>query len=421
MGIEDVKDILEELEKVFNEAEEGVYMAEQERNLDFDRVIDRKNTRSVKYDFARRHGMPEDVLPLWVADMDFKTSSYVEDALVEEARHGIFGYSEVETPYFEIVRDWMKRHHGWDVQEDWLVKTPGVVFALAVAVKAYTQPEDSVLIQQPVYYPFSGVIEDNGRKVVSSTLYLAGDNRYHIDFEDFEKKIVEEKVKLFFLCSPHNPVGRVWTEEELTRLGDLCVKHHVTVVSDEIHEDFVFKGKHHVFAGLKKEYADITITCTSPSKTFNLAGMMISNIFIPNRELRHRFRKELDAAGISVLGVMGLAACEVAYSKGETWYQAMHAYVAENIDFIRKYVADNLEGVRMIGHEGTYLVWLDFRDTGLGADELDTLIIQKAKIWLDSGKIFGESGKCFQRVNVACPRSVLKEALDRIRKALETA
>lgn len=389
-----------------------------EKNLDFDRVEDRKNTRCLKYDFAKQYGMPEDVLPLWVADMDFKTSSYVEEALVEEARHGIFGYSEVQTPYFEIVRDWMKRHHDWEVQEDWLVKTPGVVFALAMAVKAYTKPGDRVLVQLPVYYPFSEVIEDNGRKVVSNTLYLGGDNRYHMDLDDFERKIVEEKISLFFLCSPHNPVGRVWTREELVRLGDICVKHHVTVVSDEIHADFVFRGKHHVFAGLKKEYEDITITCTSPSKTFNLAGMLISNIFIPNRELRHRFRKEMDAAGISQLSVTGLVACEAAYGKGEEWYQAMHAYVADNIAFTRTYVAENLTGVRMTEHEGTYLVWLDFRGTGYSVDELETLIVHKAKLWLDSGKIFGEGGRGFQRVNVACPRSILKEALDRIRQAL---
>lgn len=389
-----------------------------EKNLDFDRVVDRKNTRCLKYDFAKWRGMPEDVLPLWVADMDFKTSSYVEEALVEEARHGIFGYSEVQTPYFEIVGDWMKRHHDWEVQEDWLVKTPGVVFALAMAVKAYTKPGDRVLVQLPVYYPFSEVIEDNGRKVVSNTLYLGDDNRYHMDLDDFERKIVEEKISLFFLCSPHNPVGRVWTREELVRLGDICVKHHVTVVSDEIHADFVFRGKHHVFAGLKKEYEDITIICTSPSKTFNLAGMLISNIFIPNRELRHRFRKEMDAAGISQLGVTGLVACEAAYGKGEEWYQAMHAYVADNIAFTRTYVAENLTGVHMTEHEGTYLVWLDFRGTGYSVDELETLIVHKAKLWLDSGKIFGESGRGFQRVNVACPRSILKEALDRIRRAL---
>lgn len=390
-----------------------------ERNLDFDRIINRRGTRCLKYDFAKRRGMPEDVLPLWVADMDFETSSYIEDALIEQAQHGVFGYSEVQTPYFEIVRDWMKRQHDWDIQETWLVKTPGIVFALAMAVKAYTQPGDGVLIQLPVYYPFSEVIKDNGRKVISSNLYLGEDNRYHIDFEDFENKITEEKIKLFFLCNPHNPVGRVWTREELTKLGDICVKHHVTVVSDEIHQDFAFKGKHLVFADLKKEYEDISITCTSPSKTFNIAGMTISNIFIPNRQLREKFRKELDAAGTSQLGVMGLVACEAAYSKGEEWYRAMLSYVADNIAFTKRYVEENLHGVRMIEHEGTYLVWLDFREIGLSVDELEHLIVHKAKLWLDSGKIFGECGSGFQRINVACPRSVLTEALERIKKAIQ--
>lgn len=389
-----------------------------ERNLDFDKIIDRRNTRSLKYDFAKRRGFPEDVLPLWVADMDFETSSYIEDALIERAKHGIFGYSEVQTPYFEIVRDWMKRHHNWDVQEKWLVKTPGVVFALAMAVKAYTQPGDSVLLQLPVYYPFSEVIEDNGRKVVSNTLSLGDDNRYHIDFEDFEQKIIDEKIKLFFLCNPHNPVGRVWTEAELTRIGDICVKHGVIVVSDEIHQDFVFHGRHQVFADLKKEFEGISITCTAPSKTFNLASMLISNIFIPDAKLRRKFRKEIDASGISQLSVMGLVACEAAYRKGEQWYQAMRTYVSENIQFVKRYVAENLPNVTMIDTEGTYLVWLDFRKTGLSADELDNVIIHQAKLWLDSGKIFGKCGEGFQRINTACPRCVLKEALDRIREVL---
>lgn len=389
-----------------------------ERNLYFDKIIDRRNTRCLKYDFAQRRGMPEDVLPLWVADMDFKTSSYIEDALIERVKHGIFGYSDVQTPYFETVRDWMKMHHNWVVKENWLVKTPGVVFALAMAVKAYTKPNDSVLIQQPVYYPFSEVIRDNGRKAVSNDLYLGDDNRYHIDFNDFERRIIENNIKLFILCSPHNPVGRVWTAEELTYLGDICLKHGVIVVSDEIHQDFVFRGRHHVFAGLKKEFENISITCTAPSKTFNLAGLMMSNIFIPNRELKRKFCSELYAAGTSQLGIMGLVACEAAYSKGEQWYQAMFAYVADNIEFIRNYVFENLPNVTMIDTEGTYLVWLDFRQTGLSVDELENLIVHKAKLWLDSGKIFGRCGEGFQRINVACPRSILKEALDRIKAAL---
>lgn len=389
-----------------------------ERNLDFDKVIDRRNTRCLKYDFAKRRGMPEDVLPLWVADMDFATSSYIEDALIERARHGIFGYSEVQTPYFEILANWLKNHHNWDVQEKWLIKTPGVVFALAMAVKAYTEIGESVLIQTPVYYPFYEVIRDNGRKIVENELYLEDDNRYHIDFEDFEKKIISEKVRLFILCSPHNPVGRVWTAEELVKLGDICVRHGVIVVSDEIHADFVFNGRHYVFASLKKEFENISITCTSPSKTFNLAGLMMSNIFIPNHELKRKFRKELDAAGTSQLGIMGLVATEAAYSYGEEWYQSMIEYVRENIEFAKEYIAENMPDVSMIDIEGTYLVWLDFRKTGLSTEELDRRIIYNAKLWLDSGKIFGKCGEGFQRINVACPRSILKEALERIKSIL---
>ena len=390
-----------------------------ERNLDFDRIIDRKNTRCLKYDFAVKRGMPEDVLPLWVADMDFETSSYIEDALTERVQEGIFGYSDVQTPYFEIIRDWMIRHHDWEPQEKWLIKTPGVVFALAMAVKAYTDPGDKVLLQQPVYYPFSEVITDNGREVVSNDLVLTEDGTYKIDFADFEQKIIANGIKLFLLCSPHNPVGRVWTKEELEKIGDICVKHGVTVVSDEIHNDFIWEGTHTVFAGIKKEFADISVTCTSPSKTFNLASMLISNIFIPNQILRRKFRKEMDRAGISQLSVLGLVATEAAYAHGDEWYAAMKNYVRDNIVFARAYVEENLPGVRMIDTQGTYLIWLDFRQTGLTVEQLDHKIIYEAGLWLDSGKTFGKTGEGFERINVACPRAVLQEALDRIRGILE--
>lgn len=389
-----------------------------ERNLNFDEIIDRKGTDSVKYDFAVRRHMPEDVLPLWVADMDFKTSSYVEDAVIERTKHGIFGYSEVQEAYFEAVAGWMSRRHRWKVERSWLVKTPGVVFALAMAVKAFTQVGDHVLIQQPVYYPFSNVIEDNRRVVVSNDLCLGEDRRYHIDLEDFEKKIIDHQIKLFLLCNPHNPSGRVFTKEELTAMGEICLKHGVLVVSDEIHNDFVFQGEHTVFASVKKEYEDISIVCTSPSKTFNLASMLISNIFIPNRTLRHQFRRQMDAAGVSQLSVLGLVATQAAYTHGDEWYQKMHAYVKDNIAYVRKYTEKNLPGVHMIDVEGTYLVWLDFRGTGMDADELDRRIIYDAKLWLDSGKIFGPTGRGFQRINVAAPRSIIAECLERIRGIL---
>ena len=389
-----------------------------ERNLNFDEIIERKGTDCLKYDFAVKRGKPEDVLPFWVADMDFRTTSYVEDALIERAKHGIFGYSESQEDYFHAIAGWMHRRHHWDVEPDWLIKTPGVVFALAMAVKAFTEAGDCVLIQQPVYYPFSEVIQDNGRVVVSNDLYLGTDNRYHIDLEDFEQKIVEHQIKLFLLCNPHNPSGRVFTREELTGMGEICLKHGVTVVCDEIHNDFVFQGEHTVFASIKKEYADVSVTCTSPSKTFNLASMLISNIFIPNEKLRQRFQHEVNAAGISQLSVLGLVATQAAYEHGDEWYEKMMAYVKSNIDYARNYVEEYLPGVKMINGEGTYLVWLDFRGTGIETEELDRRIIYDAKLWLDSGKIFGKTGEGFQRINVAAPRKTITECFERIRKIL---
>lgn len=389
-----------------------------ERNLNFDEIIERKGTDCLKYDFAVKRGKPEDVLPFWVADMDFRTTSYVEDALIERAKHGIFGYSESQEDYFHAIAGWMHRRHHWDVEPDWLIKTPGVVFALAMAVKAFTEAGDCVLIQQPVYYPFSEVIQDNGRVVVSNDLYLGTDNRYHMDLEDFEQKIVEHQIKLFLLCNPHNPSGRVFTREELTGMGEVCLKHGVTVVCDEIHNDFVFQGEHTVFASIKKEYADISVTCTSPSKTFNLASMLISNIFIPNEKLRQRFQHEVNAAGISQLSVLGLVATQAAYEHGDEWYEKMMAYVKSNIDYARNYVEEYLPGVKMINGEGTYLVWLDFRGTGIETEELDRRIIYDAKLWLDSGKIFGKTGEGFQRINVAAPRKTITECFERIRKIL---
>ena len=392
-----------------------------ERNLNFDEVIERKHTNSLKYDFAKRRGMPEDVLPLWVADMDFKTSSYVEDAVIERTKHAIFGYTEtgadsLDDDYFRAVASWMKKHHDWDVEPKWLVKTPGVVFALAMAVKAFTREGDAVLIQQPVYYPFSEVIEDNKRVIVSNDLVLGDDNRYHIDFLDFEKKIVENHIKLFLLCNPHNPSSRVFTREELEGLGDICLKHDVLVVADEIHNDFALFGEHTVFTKVKKEYEKHCIVCTSVSKTFNLASMLISNIFIPDPEIRRLFRKQVDAAGISQLSALGLTATQAAYEYGEEWYENVLSYIKGNIAFVREYTKENLPGVRVIDGEGTYLLWLDFRGTGLPAEEIDRRIVYDAKLWLDSGRIFGKTGAGFQRINVATPRSILEECMRRIRE-----
>lgn len=387
--------------------------------FDFDTIIDRTHTDCLKYDAAVRRGRPADVLPFWVADMDFSTAPAIIDALQQRIQHGIFGYTEAAPDrYHAVLDDWFSRRHNWHVEKEWLLQTPGIVFALATAVKAFTKPGDTVLLQQPVYYPFSEVIVDNRRKRVSSDLVLK-DGHYEIDFADVEAKIIANDVKLFLLCSPHNPVGRVWTRDELTRLGDICLKHDVIIVADEIHEDFVWSGHTHIpFAALGDAYADHAVVCTSPSKTFNIAGLQVSNIFIPNENLRIKFKKEIDRAGYSQLNTLGLTASEAAYTGGEEWLDALKIYLQGNIDFLAAYVQQYLPQLTLIQPEGTYLLWLDFRKLGLTEAEREELLLHKAKLWLDSGAIFGKVGEGFERINIACPRATLQKGLDQLRQAI---
>lgn len=386
---------------------------------DFDTVTQRRGTNCLKYDFAAERGKPEDVLPLWVADMDFPTAPEILERLEQAVRHGIFGYSEGKDDYFEAVAGWYQTHFGWEVKRSWLVKTPGVVFAIAAAIRAFTEEGDAVLLQQPVYYPFSEVVRDNGRILVNSPLKLA-EGRYEIDFADFERKIIENKVKLFLLCSPHNPVGRVWEEWELRKIGDICLEHGVLVVSDEIHSDFVWPGhRHRVFASLSPEYADITVTCTAPSKTFNLAGLQVSNIFISNHALKLRFKKAVAQVGYSQVNLMGLVACQAAYEKGEAWLSELKAYLEGNLAFVREYLKAELPEIRLIEPEGTYLIWLDFRGLGLTEEEREDLIVNRARLWLDSGAMFGADGEGFERINIACPRKTLEKALLQLCQAVK--
>lgn len=385
--------------------------------FDFDTVVERRGTNCLKYDFACERGKDEGVLPLWVADMDFQTAPVILERLEHTVRHGIFGYSEGKDGYFQAVSGWYSKHFGWEVKQKWLVKTPGVVFALAAAVRAFTKEGESVLLQQPVYYPFSEVITDNNRKLVNNPLKLIN-GHYEIDFEDFETKIIENQVKLFLLCSPHNPVGRVWKEWELRKIGDICLKHGVLVVSDEIHSDFTWQdNKHRIFASLAPDYADMTITCTAPSKTFNLAGLQISNIFIQNRKLREAFCHQIAAAGYSQVNTMGLAACQAAYEGGEEWLQEVKKYIWENFLFLKEYLDKKLPKIHAIVPEGTYLIWLDFRELGLSETEREDLIVKKAHLWLDSGAMFGVDGEGFERINIACPRSILQQALRQLEDA----
>ena len=384
----------------------------------FDEIIDRRNSDCLKYDFAVERGKPQDVLPLWVADMDFRTAPGIIERAVADAGFGIYGYTESKDGYFQAIAAWYEKYFDWKVEKKWLVKTPGIVFAIGIAIQALTKEGDAVMIQQPVYYPFSEVIKDNDRTLVNNELVLK-DGHYEIDFEDFEEKIIQNNVKLFVLCSPHNPVGRVWTVDELRRMGEICLKHDVKVVSDEIHSDFVYEGRrHYVFSTVDTAFEDISIICTAPSKTFNLAGLQVSNIFIPNVQIRKAFRRQVSAAGYSQVNMIGLHACQAAYETGREWLEELKVYLQGNLDFARAYLKENLPQIKLIEPEGTYLIWLDCRALGLSEEKLEHLIVHEAKLWLDSGAIFGAVGEGFERINIACPRAVLKEALERLHRAV---
>lgn len=391
-----------------------------EKNLDFDQVIDRRGTDCLKYDFAVKRGLPEGILPLWVADMDFRISSYIQDALMKQAAHGIYGYTDTLEEYYTAVNKWFCSHYGYTILEKEIIQTPGVVYAITMAIQAFTNASDAVLIQKPVYYPFSNVILANKRTLVSNDLVYDKNNRtYHIDMDDFEKKIVQNNVRLFLLCNPHNPVGRAWKKNELFQMGEICRKYGVTIFSDEIHADFIWNGNHQAFITSGEEFDQICVTATSPSKTFNLAGLQVSNIVIKNKELKHKFQDAMDASGYSQPNAAGLIACKAAYQFGEEWYENVKKYIQDNIEFMDSYLKENIPQVKMIYPEATYLVWVDCNGLGLTNIELEDLIVKKANLWLDSGRIFGRSGKGFQRFNTACPRATLKQALEQLKKAVD--
>lgn len=387
---------------------------------DFDSQIDRKNTYCLKYDYAVENGKPADALPLWIADMDFGTAPEVVEALKKRAEHGVFGYTMPKKDYFQTVANWFKTRHGWNADPEKFICVPGVVFGICSLIRAVTEVGDSVLICQPVYYPFSTAVTRNKRKLVVSEL-KEENGRYTVDFEDFEKKIIENKVKAFILCSPHNPVGRVWTREELEKMGNICLKHGVFVISDEIHADFTYEGhKHIMFPTVKKEFEKTCAVCTAPTKTFNLAGLQISNIYIPDPQVRKKFEDDLDIIAYWEPNIFGVTACHAAYTKGGEWLNQLKKYLKENLDFVRRYLNENLPEIKLVEPEGTYLVWLDCRSLGLSDEELQTLVEQKAKLWLDDGYMFGAGGSGYERINIACPRATLKIALDKLKSAIKS-
>ena len=374
---------------------------------DFDTPIDRTHTWSIKHDFKKENGKADDILPLWVADMDFRSPDSVVEALKKAVDHGIFGYSRADESYFDAVT----------LQPEWMTCTPGIVFALSIAVRAFTQEGDAVLIQPPVYHPFSRAILRNKRTLVENPLVLK-DGHYEMDLEDLEQKVLDEHVKLMILCNPHNPVGRVWTREELTALADICLRHHVYVISDEIHGDFVWQGHEQTpYASISEEACLHSMMCTAPSKTFNLAGMATSNLFIPDPEMRRKFRSELLDVGQENMNRLGLFACRAAYEGGGEWLDQLIGYLAGNLALVRDFCKNRVPQIQLVEPEGTYLAWLDCRELGMTDDELMAFFSNEAKVWLDPGTHSGEQGSGFMRFNLGSSRSVIAQALDQIEAA----
>ena len=384
---------------------------------DFDTPIDRTHTWSIKHDFKKENGKADDILPLWVADMDFRSPDSVVEALKKAVDHGIFGYSRADEAYFDAVAAWYQKRHHLTLQPEWMTCTPGIVFALSIAVRAFTQEGDAVLIQPPVYHPFSRAILRNKRTLVENPLVLK-DGHYEMDLEDLEQKVLDEHVKLMILCNPHNPVGRVWTREELTALADICLRHHVYVISDEIHGDFVWQGHEQTpYASISEEACFHSMMCTAPSKTFNLAGMATSNLFIPDPEMRRKFRSELLDVGQENMNRLGLFACRAAYEGGGEWLDQLIGYLAGNLALVRDFCKNRVPQIQLVEPEGTYLAWLDCRELGMTDDELMAFFSDEAKVWLDPGTHSGEQGSGFMRFNLGSSRSVIAQALDQIEAA----
>ena len=398
---------------------------------DFDTEIDRKGTNAAKWEFIQEGKdlkRPEHtdkfygenrILPMWVADMDYPCPKPVVDALVARAEHGIYGYTAPTDSYYSAVVSWMKRRQGWEIDPEWICITPGVVPALNMLVRTFVSPGEKVLIQPPVYHPFFHAIENNQAELVANAL-IYENGRYRMDLADLEEKTQDPAVKLAILCSPHNPVGRVWTRDELLRFGEICIRNDVLIVSDEIHADLIYKGYAFTpFASLGEDFAQHVVVCTAPSKTFNLAGLKTSNILIPDEGLRREFKKTLGSNGLAGIGPFGLVALEAAYTHGEEWLDQVLEYIEANLAYLEDYVAQHIPRIRTVHPEGTYLVWLDCRTLGFDKWELKRLMLHEARVYLDEGFIFGPEGEGFERMNIACPRSILAEALERIKNAID--
>lgn len=394
---------------------------------DFDRVVNRKGTASMKWDTVSSLFGEEDILPMWVADMDFPSAKPITDAIIERAEHQIFGYTLPEKSVTGAIVDRIQQKYGWIINPEWIVFTPGVIPSIHAAIRAFTHPGDDIIIQGPVYYPFWSAIHDCGCQVANNQLKLL-DRHYEIDYNDLKSKFAPKdgmsptasRARMMILCSPHNPVGRVWTRDELVQMGEIVIERGALMLSDEIHCELLFKGAKHIpFASISKEFEQHSMLCMAPSKTFNLAGLNASIIIIPNEELRLRFNAAKHGI-VTRVNLFGLTAMEAAYRHGDEWLAQLLDYLQGNLDYLMAYLEQKIPRIGVIKPEGTYLVWLDCRKLGLDDAELRSFMRKKARVGLDDGYLFGPSGSGFQRINIACPRSTLSEALLRIEKAVSS-
>lgn len=382
---------------------------------DFNEKVERLGSNCIKWDLINRTYNDSEIIPLWVADMDFKVPEEIGDAIRERLEHPIFGYSLTPSSYYKAAINWFYKRFCWRVEKPWMKFAPGVVPGLKTIVAAYTKPGDEIIIQTPVYHPFYNIIKNNGCQVVENPL-IYKDGRYEMDFDNLEN-VISKKTKMIILCSPHNPVGRVWTKEELKRVGEICIKNNVLVVADEIHADIVYEPNvHTVFASISEEFADNSIICTAPNKTFNIAGLKTANIIIKNEKLREQYILQMEKDCIEGPTTLGSVAQEAAYTSGEEWYQDLMKYLTENIDFALDFFEKRIPRIKIRRPEGTYLLWIDCSELNMKPEELSDFFLKKCKVWLNDGSMFGHAGAMFQRMNIGTSRVVLKEALERIER-----
>ncbi|MCD4834080.1 MAG: PatB family C-S lyase [Bacteroidales bacterium] len=382
----------------------------------FDEIINRENTASVKYDLRKDIFEKEDVIPMWVADMDFKTPDFIIKAINDRASHEVFGYSFRPESYFLSIVNWLKRRHNWEISKDWISFSPGIVPAVNMAILAFTEPNDKIIIQPPVYFPFFSAIKNNNRTIIENPLKLKN-GRYCFDFNDLEKKLTDAKILI--LSNPHNPGGSVWTKDELKRLGEMCLENNVLIMSDEIHADLVFKDfKFTPLASISKNIADSTVTFVAPSKTFNMAALSTSSVIASNKELKEKYDKVLDAIHVGLGNVFGTVASEAAYSYGDEWLDQLMDYLSVNLDFTQEFLNEKIPQIKMIRPEGTYLVWLNCSELNLKEKDLKEFMIKDAGLGFNDGQMFGTGGEGYMRMNIACPKQTLLDALISLEKAV---